>query len=139
MKYKQFTIRAMLFAMLCIGGILAGFQFGYFWGGERRRLDTPYAKVYSVVDAIDVDPVSQEPDFDTFISALKSTIEPVGWSDVGGQGSVQVMSKVPPMVSVAQSGKNHDAINGLLSELRTKKQASNATHSPNRDERKSPR
>jgi len=57
-------MRTLLFAVLCIGGILAGFQTGYFWGVEQRRAETYYAKIYPVADAVYVDTVSQQVDFD---------------------------------------------------------------------------
>jgi hypothetical protein len=109
----------LLFAMLCIGGIIAGIQFGYRWGVDQRRAEACFAKVYPVADAIYVDAVSKEPDFDTLIGALKSTVDPASWDSVGGPGSIQVMAQQPPMVIIAQSGKNHDAINILLAELKT--------------------
>ena len=111
--------------MLCIGGILTGFQVGYYWGIERRRDETQFAKVYSVADAIYVDSVSQEPDFDSLFAVLKSSIDPASWSDVGGPGAIQVMAQRPPMVVISQTGKNHDAINSVLNELKALRQKPN--------------
>jgi hypothetical protein len=123
----QFTIRTLLFVMLCLGGILAGFQTGYYWGAERRRAEAQFAKVYPVADAIYVDSESQQPDFDTLIAALKSTVDPASWSEVGGPASVQVMAQQPPLIVIAQTGQNHQAINALLSELKALRQKTNAT------------
>jgi hypothetical protein len=123
----QFTIATLLFVMLCAGGILTGFQVGYFWGVERRRDDTHFTRVYSVGDAIYVDAASQEPDFDTLLSALKATVDPASWSGVGGRGSIQIMATKPPLIVIAQSGKNHDAISTVLAELATaRKKASSS-------------
>jgi len=126
--HKRFTIRTLLFVMLCVGGILTGFQAGNFWGVERRRLETYYSKVYSVADAIYVDAASKEADFDSLLSALTSTVDPASWSATGGPASVQVMAQQPPMIVVLQSGRNHDAISSLLSELRTLRKKSVASH-----------
>jgi len=125
--YKQFTIRTLLFVMLCLGGILAGFQTGYFWGIEQRRSETYYSKVYSVADAVYVDAISKEADFDSLLGALRSTVDPASWNSVGGPASVQVMAQQPPMIIVLQSGRNHDAINTLLTDLRTLRQESVAS------------
>ena len=117
----QFTIRAMLFAMLCIAGVLAGFRAGYQSGyqsghdsgAERLRLETYSTKVYSV-------PANSA---SSMVRLIQDTIGREDWSEVGGAGSIRVAPDDPSAIVVLQTGEKHDLIERLLSDLAKSKNA----------------
>src|SRR5262245_29220830 len=115
----QFTLRTLLFVLLCIGGMLAGFQFGYYRGAWQRRNETMSTKVYQVGDLVQRESASG-PDFTSIIDLLTSVIDAQSWSDVGGPGDV-AGTEDPPTLVIAQTGANHDAIAALFADLRAAK------------------
>jgi hypothetical protein len=115
----QFTLRTLLFVMLCLSGMLAGFQFGYYRGAWQRRNETMFTKVYPVGDLVQQGSAAG-PDFTPIIDMLTSVIDAQSWSDVGGPGDITGMED-PPTLVIAQTGANHDAIAALLADLRAAK------------------
>lgn len=111
----------MLFAMLCIAGILSGFRAGYYKGfqtghdngTEQRRLKAYSTKVYQVSDD----------SAKSMIGVIVRTIDRESWSDVGGPGAIDVSPDDPGAIVVLQNGTTHDAIERLLSDLRKTKQS----------------
>jgi hypothetical protein len=118
----QFTLRTLLFVLLCVGGTLAGFQFGYYRGVLQRRAETMSTRVYSVADLIQGDPPASRPDFTYLIDLITSVIDVESWRDVGGPGSITGAEDSLALV-IAQTGSNHDAIAALLADLRAAKTA----------------
>lgn len=114
----QFTVRTLLFVMLCVGGTIAGFQFGYYRGQEERRLQSFVTKVYTLADVAPVDAKSGQYDLDAVVDLLTSKIDVESWDDVGGPGSISGFTWEPPTVVVRQSVANHEAIAALLDDLR---------------------
>jgi hypothetical protein len=112
----QFTLRTLLFVMLCVGGMLTGFQCGYQSGAESRRQKLFTARVYPVAD-LTIDPESNQPDLDSLVDLIEQAIDPASWDTVGGPGSVSGFGLSQPSLVITQSGKNHDAIAQLLAEL----------------------
>jgi hypothetical protein len=118
----QFTLRALLFVMLCIAGILSGFRTGYYKGfqtghdkgTEQRRLEVYSTKVYQVSDD----------SAKSMIGVIVRTIDRESWSDIGGRGAIDVSPDDPGAIVVLQNDASHDAIGRLLSDLRKAKQSS---------------
>jgi hypothetical protein len=104
----RFTIRTLIFIMLCVAGILAGYrvghEHGYATGREKRISEEPVAKTYEVSDILPfivIDPQSgfprpagsedmsqAVPDFDSLVVMIENTIHPETWKSVGGVGSL---------------------------------------------------
>lgn len=127
---RQFTVRALLFCVFCICGLLAGYRVGfdrgYNAGHERRARETVVARVYPVNDLLSYGRApgnaSQDwPDFDTMLQLITCTIAPESWDDVGGPGSI-----VPELetlsVVVRQTPSIHEDLERLFSDLRSAKQ-----------------
>lgn len=113
----QFTLRTLLFVMLCVGGMLTGFQCGYQSGAESRRQKTFTTRVYPVAD-LTLDPATNQPDLDNLLALIEQSIDPASWDTVGGPGSASGLGLIPSSIVISQSGKNHDAIAQLLDDLR---------------------
>jgi len=105
----QFTIRALLVAVLCIGCALAGFKFGQ--SVERRRERAFYTRVYPIGDLGNPDQLR-----DTL-----ETIDPHSWDPLGGLGHCFPSDDLKSFV-VYQTGENHDAIAAVLKDLRDARQ-----------------
>jgi len=117
----QFTLRTLLFALLCVGGMLAGFQFGYYRGVLQRRAETMSTRVYPVGDLV-YRPQASGPDPTMLIDLVTSSISVDSWDTVGGPGSISSTDD-PLALVIAQTGANHDAIAALLADLRAAKVA----------------
>ena len=123
---RQFTIRALLFCVFCICGLLAGYRIGldrgYNSGHERRRRETLVTRVYPVDDLMTYGPrpggTSQDwPDYQSLIELITSTIEPTTWDDLGGPASIAPQLETLTVV-VYQTPSVHDDLERLLSDLR---------------------
>lgn len=118
----------MLFAMLCIAGILAGFRAGYQngyrsghdSGAERLRLETYSTKVYSV-------PGNSA---SSMVRLIQDTIGREDWSEVGGAGAIRVAPNDPNAIVVLQTGEKHDLIEQLLSDLAKSKHVNKPLANP---------
>jgi hypothetical protein len=112
-KRWQFAIRTLLFVVLCIAGLLAGYRVGYYGGFERRRQEAFSTKVYAVSDFGSASEV---------ISIITRTVDPENWDDVGGPGTVRGAPDDPGSLVIYQTGANHDSIERLLTDLRQAKE-----------------
>jgi len=108
----QFAISSLLFVVLCIAGILAGFRAGYYSGTERRRMEDFSTKVY---------PVSDFTSPDEMILTITRNIEPESWQDLGGRGTVGYVPDNSGSLVVYQTGAVHDSIDRVLTDLRKRK------------------
>jgi len=118
----QFTLGTLLFALLCVGGMLAGFQFGYYRGVLQRRAETMSTRVYPIGDLVYRESQTTRPDFTMLIDLITSAISAESWDVVGGPGSI-AGTEDPIALVVAQTGTNHDAIAALFADLRAAKVA----------------
>jgi len=118
----QFTLRTLLFALLCVSGMLAGFQFGYYRGVLQRQAETMSTRVYPIGDLVYRDPQSTGPDLTPLIDLITSTVSAESWDVVGGPGSISGTDD-PLTLVIAQTGANQDAITALLADLRAAKVA----------------
>ena len=123
----QFGLKTLLFVILCIAGILAGYRAGFYQGAESKRRQSIYPKTYRVTDLADVvtTPSGDIESWSSLIQIITRTIDPESWADVGGPGSIQ---EFPPSKSLVinQTGENHDRIEALFAELRQSRKASEA-------------
>ena len=120
----QFALRTLLFLMLCIAGALAGFQFGYKRGIEKRQNEMLSARAYVVADLISEDAVSNPRAIATILAAIEQAVDPQSWISLGGQGSIAAVRFDPATVVIRQTESNHDAIAALLADWRKAKRDS---------------
>ena len=124
----QFGLRTLLFVILCIAGMLAGYRAGFYQGAETKRRQSIYAKTYQVVELTDLvtTPSGEvKKSYDTLIQIILKNVEPDSWDSVGGPGSIQ---EFPPSKSLVinQTGENHDRIEALFAELRQSRKTGDA-------------
>ena len=89
-------------------------------------------RIYPVADLVLVPQGGEdaEPDFDTLVDVVTSTIRPTSWEDVGGPGSVRPFPNKLSIV-VSQTQEVHEELEDLLEQLRAAGQRPNA-HGPHK-------
>ena len=77
-------------------------------------------RVYPVIDLVLPLGVTDgvEPDFDSLIDLITSTVRPTSWEEVGGPGSIRPLETKMSIV-VSQTQEVHEEINDLLRQLRS--------------------
>src|SRR5688500_15241778 len=92
--FIRFSIGALLFLMLCLGGYLTGYRAGYERGNERA-VDTKLTVVsYSVGDLITSRNVFRNVDYDSLVDLIVTTVAPETWMANGtGNGEIQPFPK----------------------------------------------
>jgi hypothetical protein len=77
-------------------------------------------KIYPVGDLVlpPGAPEGSQPDFDSLIDLIKSTVKPTSWDDVGGAGSVSPFENRMSVVT-SQTQEVHEEIGDLLRQLRS--------------------
>lgn len=131
-RWVQFGLRTLLFIVLCLCGMLAGYRAGFYQGAETKRRQSIYPKTYQVADLAELvtTPSGDVESWTSLIQIITKTVEPDSWDIVGGPGSIQ---EFPPSKSLVinQTGENHDRIEALFAELRQGKRLGAAkTNSP---------
>jgi hypothetical protein len=115
----RFSIAALLFLMLCLGGYLSGYRAGYDVGLGDAEDAVFVQKVYPVADLL---PSLQSPsttkDYDVLIDQIVSMVAPTSWMENGtGDGELQPFPSNGGIV-VSQSQANHKVIAALLEQMR---------------------
>jgi hypothetical protein len=124
-RVLRFSVAAMLFLMLCLGGYLGGYRVGFNRGTQDAANATIFVRTYPVADLLTPKnpAATASPDFDELIDVIVATVSPKDWMEKGtGDGEIQPFPSNMSLV-VAQNQANHQAIADLLEGLR-KSQAS---------------
>ena len=128
----RFSIAALLFLMLCLGGYLAGYRIGYRQGLSNGEGVVYIRRVYPVGDLV-TSPMTKIADFDSLIDLIVTTISPTDWMENGtGDGEIQPFPSNLSLV-VSQTKGNHAAIAALLARLRKLQPTSPAASVPPTD------
>jgi hypothetical protein len=115
--YVRFSIAALLFAMLCLGGYLTGYRAGYDAGKESAESGDFIQVVYPVADLLPT-ASSTSNDYDALIDQIVSTVSPASWMENGtGDGELQPFPSNKSIV-VSQNKANHKLIAAELEQLR---------------------
>ena len=77
-------------------------------------------RVYPVIDLVlPLDATEgMDPDFDSMIDLITSTVRPTSWEEVGGPGSIRPLDTKMSIV-ISQTQEVHEEINDLLGQLRS--------------------
>jgi hypothetical protein len=122
----RFSIAALLFLMLCLGGYLAGYRAGYDVGKQASNMKTYIRKVYPVGDLIGSRPdgTVSAADFDNLIDLLLTTVSSDSWMESGtGEGELQPFPTNKSLV-ISQTQFHHEKIANFLEGLRKLKPSS---------------
>ena len=127
-RWIRFSLRGLLFLVLCVCGFFAGYRFGYDGGyrqGQRYRSSEDFVtKTYDVRELVTTyGPTSDGslvPDFDSLIELVKNAIEPDSWDDVGGLGSIVPYegSEQKYKIVIRQNAYGHEEITRLFESMR---------------------
>ncbi len=122
LRWNQFSIWALLLAMLFIAGFFAGyrtgFQLGRTAGQAQREKDVPYAVAYPVSDlllGVPDFPGSSE-DYDSLMENVQMCVAPQTWECNGGTGTC-LPSVSDKSLRIAQTQEVHTMIRDFLQAL----------------------
>jgi hypothetical protein len=126
-RWMQFGLKTLLFIVLCICGMLAGYRVGLYQGTETKRRQSNYAQTYRVADLTDLvmTPNGTVESYTTLIDLITDVIDPGSWQEVGGPGTISEFPASNSLV-INQTGENHDRIKTLIAELRQNKKLAGA-------------
>jgi hypothetical protein len=116
----RFSIAALLFIMLCLGGYLGGYRVGFQAGLTKATDSQLIVLTYPVADLIQPSNslAASSANFDTLIDLIVTTIAPNAWMESGtGNGEIQPFPSNVSLV-ISQTQANHKAIAALLAHLR---------------------
>lgn len=114
-KLLRFSLGMMLFVVLWISGYLGGYKVGYDVAYKGIDNQIVVAESYPVADLVlSWDPKLKQPDFDSLISLIKSSVMAEYWD---GRRGVWADPDSLSIV-VAQTKSGHEEVNELLGQLR---------------------
>jgi hypothetical protein len=119
--WLRFSLASFLFACLCIGAIVSGYQSGYrngFQSGQSARYDqTQVSKVYSTASLVWPDLNTEE--WSKAAAGLKDLIQTTIATDIWGTGTGNVIYEFPSNQSlmVVAPGSVHREIEQLFAQL----------------------
>jgi hypothetical protein len=117
----RFSIAALLFLMLCLGGYLSGYRVGYQTGEQDADDAKVYVMTYPVADLLAAGPTATvtTASYDTLIDQIVSTVAPASWMENGaGDGEIQPFPSGKCIV-ISQNRKNHQGVASFLERVRT--------------------
>jgi hypothetical protein len=120
----RFSIAALLFLMLCLGGYLSGYRIGHQTGEQDADDAKVYVVTYPVDDllAVNSTATASTADYDKLIDQIVTTVSPTSWMENGtGEGEIQPFPSGKCVV-ISQNRKIHQGVSSLL-ELMRKAQA----------------
>jgi hypothetical protein len=116
----RFSIAALLFLMLCLGGYLSAYRVGFNAGKVAFDSSIMIRRVYPIGDLVASQPTAgaNPADYDFIIDRIVSTVAPSTWMAQGsGEGEIQPFPANLSLV-VSQNNANHAATAALLERLR---------------------
>jgi hypothetical protein len=116
----RFSIAALLFLMLCLGGYLSGYRIGYQTGEQDADDAKVYVVTYPVGDLLAVGPTATATtaDYDQLIDQIVTTVAPSSWMENGaGDGEIQPFPTGKSVV-ISQNRKNHQGVASFLERMR---------------------
>ncbi|MBC7853787.1 MAG: hypothetical protein IAF94_10155 [Pirellulaceae bacterium] len=126
-RYWQFSVRTLLWLMLCIaigfGAYRTGFENGYSDHlNQRQEVGKTFAASYDVSDVIPCRKTNTAVivDFDPLINDVTKSVLPNTWEKNGGEASVAEFATNLSLV-VSHDKDGHERVAVYLEELRRKK------------------
>jgi hypothetical protein len=117
----RFSIAALLFLMLCLGGYLSGYRIGYQSGEQDADDAKVYVVTYPVGDLLAVASTATTTPaaYDKIIDQIVTTVAPSSWMENGtGDGEIQPFPSGQCVV-ISQNSQNHKGVAMFLERMRS--------------------